>query len=556
VKLNTKELNKPITLKGYIRRISQTKSFLKRGTFECKSCGYGIGIDFSFTSVDEKHRCVSCNKQLFMLEDESKFIDVEYAVLQGESTKAVSMIDLVISDNSVSVATSGDYVVIDGILRQLKAKKTNLYNFFIEVLSIELLDKRMEAVSFSEEDIVEIESVAKLDNRIEVLIKPFASHLYGLDFLKEALLYVMLSSPQTQVDGGGVIRGDIHAISIGPPSTGKSDLLMFISKNLIHRCVYSSGKGNSAAGMTATAVRDPDGRWNIEAGILPFADLSIAIIDEFNQMSGSDKSSLHEAMEQQSVSVAKAGVYANLSTRCGIIAGANPKYGRFDEFKDLIAQFDIEAPLLSRFDCIFVVKELIENSSEATSHILDVAQGKSKTNVDSEFLRKYIAYCRKTCNPELSDKPRSIIEDYYKSLVEIGRANNSINITFRQLWSLVRLSKASARSRLSDEVSVDDALKAIEVYKFSLSSMGIKDDQASIDKFMIGEAPKKQKDYDNFVDIVKALQERDDVANKADIISSCEEAKIDRKKTLEFIDKSMASGKIYEPKDEKYRWVE
>lgn len=552
--LKTKDLNKPIKLKGYIRRISQVKSFLKHGWYEC-TCGEQIEIDFGFTTESIKQKCHRCKKLLVLNEEESDFIDIEYAILQGESSKVVNMVDLIISNKNVKKATSGDYVQIIGMLRQSKSKKNNVYNFFIDVEKVELLDKRMEAVHFTDKDIEEFKTVSLLPNRIETLIKPFASHLYGLDKLKEYLLYVMMSSPATTVEGGGRIRGDIHCIMIGPPSTGKSDLLLFISKNLIFRCIYSSGKGNSAAGLTGAAVRDPDGRWNIEAGILPFADLSIAIIDEFNQMVAGDKSSLHEAMEQQTVSIAKAGVYANLNTRCGIIAGANPKYGRFDDFKDIPSQFDIEAPLLSRFDIIFVVNELVEESANATNHILDIAQGVSKSNIDSEFLRKYIAYSRKTFDPILKDKPRKIIEEYYNDLVKLGRANGSITITFRQLWSLVRLSKASARSRLSGEVSDEDALKAIEVYRFSLESMGIKDDQASIDKFMIGEAPKKLRDYDVFVKIVQAIQEKDEVVDLKDIIESCLDAKIDKIKVMSFIDKCMKEGLMYEPRDKKYRWI-
>jgi len=188
--------------------------------------------------------------------------------------------------------------------------------------------------------------------------RSIAPSIYGYDEVKEALALQLFSGVSKGLPDGTRIRGDIHILLVGDPGIAKSQLLRYISK-LSPRGIYTSGKSSTSAGLTATAVKDElgDGRWTIEAGALVLADKGIACIDEMDKMRSEDRSALHEAMEQQTISVAKAGVMATLKSRCALLAAANPKFGRFDKFEGIAQQINLSPALMSRFDLIFVLTD-------------------------------------------------------------------------------------------------------------------------------------------------------------------------------------------------------
>ncbi|HJK49241.1 MAG TPA: minichromosome maintenance protein MCM, partial [Methanocorpusculum sp.] len=279
---------------------------------------------------------------------------------------------------------------------------------------------------------------------------------------------------------------------VGDPGIAKSQLLRYVIK-LAPRGIYTSGKSASSAGLTAAAVKDDlgDGRWTLEAGALVLADKGIAAVDEMDKMQKDDRSSLHEAMEQQSISVAKAGINATLRTRCSLLGAANPKLGRFDEFTNISEQVNMPPSLLSRFDLIFIMKDKPDavRDLNIANHILKSHMAGEKImhhkkhpipgaddeyfkrelapvmpEIDAVLLRKYLAYAKRNCFPMLTDEAKDILVQYYQSLRGVAiDSDKPVPVTARQLEALVRLAEASARVRLSDEISVDDAKRVVKI---------------------------------------------------------------------------------------------
>ncbi|GAI43566.1 unnamed protein product, partial [marine sediment metagenome] len=254
------------------------------------------------------------------------------------------------------------------------------------------------------------------------------------------------------------------------PGTAKSQLLSCVSR-ISPRSVFCTGKGSSAAGLTAAAVKDDfgEGNWTLEAGALVLADMGIACIDEIDKMNDADREALHPAMEQQEVHVAKAGINATLRARCSILAAANPKLGRFDEFIPTHEQIKMPITLLSRFDLIFPIydKPAKKTDELLASHILNLHQNPDNKDINPalppDFVLKYVTYAKQNIRPKITDKVHKKIKNFYVDLR--ATSNESVAITPRQLEAIIRLSEASAKVRLSTEVTEDDAERAISIYK-------------------------------------------------------------------------------------------
>jgi len=259
-------------------------------------------------------------------------------------------------------------------------------------------------------------------------------------------------------------------------NTAKSQLLRYVSQ-VAPRGIYTSGKGSTAAGLTAAAVKDDfaGGRWMLEAGMLVLADGGMAVIDELDKMSPEDRSAMHEALEQQTVSIAKAGITSTLNARCPVLAAANPKLGRFTNERPISEQIDLPPTLLSRFDVIFSIRDLPNQDRDRTlagrilaSHrdveLLGPGAPEGEAPPFSpEFLKKYVAYAR-TVRPRLSDEALAVLQDYYVRVRRQGEEPDApVPITARQLEALVRLSEAAARARLGSIVRPEDAQRAVRI---------------------------------------------------------------------------------------------
>ncbi len=379
---------------------------------------------------------------------------------------------------------------------------------------------------------------------------------------------------------------DTHTYISNGVVSHNSQLLQYV-QNIAPRSVYTSGKGSSAAGLTAAAVRDDFGegqQWTLEAGALVLADRGIAAVDELDKMRSEDQSAMHEALEQQEISIAKAGINATLKSRCSLLGAANPTYGRFDQYEPIGEQIDLDPPLISRFDLIFTVtdkpdeeedRRLAEHilrtnyAGELNTHRTKMTSSNVKEeeveavvedvapDIDAEFLRKYIAYSRRNCFPTMTDEAKQAIEDFYVDLRSQGAGEDApVPVTARKLEALVRLAEASARVRLSDTVDKSDADRVIEIVRSCLMDIGVDPETGEFDADVVETGTSKtQRDRIRGIkEIVGDLQdEYDDGAPVEKILDEAEQHGMERSKAEHEIEKLKQQGELYQPNQDHLR---
>jgi replicative DNA helicase Mcm len=381
------------------------------------------------------------------------------------------------------------------------------------------------------------------------------------------------------------VEGTHNYVSNGVISHN-SQMLGYI-QNIAPRSVYTSGKGSSSAGLTAAAVRDDFGdgqQWTLEAGALVLADQGIAAVDELDKMRSEDRSAMHEALEQQKISVSKAGINATLKSRCSLLGAANPKYGRFDQYEPIGEQIDLEPALISRFDLIFTVTdqpdeekdrnlaehilttnyagELTTQQQQMTSLEVSTEEIEEMTEqvdpvIDAELLRKYIAYAKQNCHPRMTEEARETIRDFYVDLRSKGTDEDApVPVTARKLEALVRLSEASARVRLSDTVEQDDAEQVVEIVRSCLQDIGVDPETGEFDADIVeAGTSKSQRDrIKNIKQLISDIEEEYDDGAPVDIVlERADEIGMDESKAEHEIDKLKQKGEVYEPSTDNLR---
>lgn len=359
---------------------------------------------------------------------------------------------------------------------------------YVRVLGIQVNNQgsgRSEMTFSKSEEAKFIEFALSTQNVFELIAKNIDPAIWGHDDIKKAITCQLFGGASKTMSDGIRRRGDINILLLGDPSTAKSQLLKFTEK-VAPIGVYTSGKGSSAAGLTACVIKEPGtGEYYLEGGSMVLADGGIVCIDEFDKMRDQDRVAIHEAMEQQTISIAKAGITTVLNSRTSVLAAANPVFGRYDDTRSAEEQIDFQTTILSRFDMIFIVRDHknARMDERIARHVVSIHMGRNVSEnqvegtLDLNFLKRYIAYCRTKCSPRLSIEASDVLLNYYvnqraRSVNSSGNTSSAsgmpvIPITVRQLEALVRISESLARMTLAPIATEDHAQEAIRLFTAS-----------------------------------------------------------------------------------------
>ena len=568
--IRAKHLNRFVWIEGIVRQASDVRPQVVSARFECPSCGTIISVLQLEKKFKEPTRC-SCGRKGFFKLVSKQMVDAQRLVLEespealvgGEQPRRMNVFlkeDLV-EPKMEERTTPGSKVKVLGVLNEvpvpLPLGVSTRFDLAIDANNIIPLEETYEDLKISEEDELQIKELS-LDSEIfRRLIENIAPSIYGYEEIKQALVLQLFGGVRKQKIDGTVSRGDIHVLLVGDPGVAKSVILKFISK-VAPKGRYVVGRSASGAGLTATVVRDEFLKgWSLEAGAMVLSNKGIVCIDEIEKMEQQDRSAMHEAMEQQTVTISKANVQASLRAETSVLAAGNPKFGRFDPYQAIAQQINIEPTLLNRFDVIFMLRDLPDKSKDEAiaSHVLFEQQDtKQRGSIDSELFRKYIAYAKQKFHPRLTDEAIKSIKDFYVNLRNAPTSSESplkpIPITARQLEALVRLSEASARSRLSDNVEKIDADRSIDLMKFYLLQAGYDYETKSfdIDKIVTGVTSSKRGKILEVKEAIIKLESRIGKLIPLEEIEKELEGKLQKIEIDEALDKLNLSGDIFHPR--------
>jgi len=569
-RMGAAHIGKLVMVEGIVVRSTSVRPMVMRAAFKCKGCENITYVDQAGPFLKAPFACSnpSCRRKgpFEFMQEESTFIDSQDIRLQerpedlppGQLPRTLHV--KLVGSEIVDVARPGDHVSIVGTVRAAapslpKAGKLRTFVLHLDANSVEVLGKEPETAPPSPEEEKQILELAKDPWIYRKIIASIAPSIYGYEHIKEALMYLLFGGvPKFLPDIN--VRGELNVLLVGDPGTAKSQLLQYVAR-LAPRGLYTSGRGTTAAGLTAAVIREKGGGMSLEAGALVLADKGIACIDEIDKMRPEDRVAIHEAMEQHTVSVAKGGIVATLNARTAILAAANPALGRYEPHRTIAENISLPVTILSRFDLIFVLRDVPnkEVDSKMSEHILEIhRKGLSPTEppIPPDLLRKYISYA-KSIKPVLTTEALQRLKDFYLAMRSVSETEGSpIAITARQLESLIRIAEARARVALRKEVLAEDAEAAISIMKRSLEEVGI--DLSSykfdIDLIMTGK-PKSLRDKLQVVLSLLAEMERETgLVDKMALLNRLEaEYKIQRNEAERLINQLQREGTIYEPRE-------
>jgi len=531
--LDPLDIDKLVAIKGMVTRTSAVIPDIRVAFFECASCAATKIVQVDRGQISEPTLCdnqhCQAKESFQMIHNRCNFLDKQIVRLQeapedmpeGETPQTVSMCTW---GKMVDVAKPGDRVEVTGIYRALPVRDNprhrtvrSLYKTYVDIMHVRKIEKgklqnesdigadgkgmRMptdesnELEAAGDERVQEIVQLSQHEDLYEKLAEGLCPSVWELHDIKKGVLLQLFGATNKQIDqeangGSSRKRGEMNCLLVGDPGTSKSQILQYVHK-VAPRGIYTSGKGSSAVGLTAYVTRDPETKqFVLESGALVLSDRGVCCIDEFDKMSEGARSILHEAMEQQTVSIAKAGIICSLNARTSVLAAANPIDSKYDPKKSVVENINLPPSLLSRFDLIFLVLDKPDERTDAqlARHLVALYRLDRQppaAAVNQKLLCDYISYARREVHPKISQEAASALVKSYVELRGLGGNRKVISATPRQLESLIRLSEAHARMRLSQKVEESDVEEAVRLMKDSMQTAAMDPKTGTIDMEII-----------------------------------------------------------------------
>ena len=552
--INAEVIGKMTSVSGMVVRSSEIKPLAKELVYICPE-GHEThivqekGLEFNAPLKCSNGKCT--HRDLEISPEKSRFIDFQMVRLQElpedlPPGQLPHYVDVTVLQDLVDNARPGDRVILTGLVRIEQEHipsmrgKTGIYRLRIQGNNIEFLGGRGGKTSRS----TEREEISPDEEKI----------------IKESILLLIVGSTQRVLADGAKIRGDINIFLVGDPGTAKSEMLKFCAR-IAPRGLYTSGRGSTAAGLTAAVVRDKIGIMMLEAGAVVLGDQGLVCIDEFDKMKPEDRSALHEVMEQQSASIAKGGIVATLNARTSILAAANPMYGKYDPFKNITENVNLPVPLLTRFDLIFVVRDIPskERDNRIARHILSLHRTSgtdTKSLIDVDILTKYLSYAKRI-EPVITQEAEEKILEYYMKMRNV-ESEGMITVTPRQLEGLVRLATARARLLMKTHVEAEDAERAIFLIQSMLEDAGVDVNTGQVDLGVLQGRPHSEvSKMQLFMDVMKSLEgdEKRPVEEKTFVKELVKTGKFTEEEARKYLKKLQRESAIYESKPGHYNRV-
>ena len=597
--LRADDISHMMAIDAVATKITGVRPRIYAATFECVACGHNMVINQpNEQELIEPIECQQIDggcgrakrqtrfelKQQDSILINSQFVELQELPEQMKGGIQPERILCIAEHDLAGKLNPGDRVKANGVLfirsQRKGGKDTPVFDIFLRIHSLERQNIPLEEIVITEDEELEIKELSRRPDIYDLFTNSIAPSIFGMEYVKRSLMLQLFGGVARLNADGTRNRGDLHILLMGDPGVAKSQLLNYMA-DISPRGRFTSGQSASAAGLTAAAVQDAaaDGRWTLEAGALVLADLGLAAIDEFDKMNEGDRSSMHEAMEQQKISISKAGINASLRTRCAVLAAANPKSGRFEPVSEVpfTAQINLAPPLISRFDVIWLLTDdpEMEKDAKIAQHIIDnrllgvsellvnegTAPDPTKSSAEAglknteahgevlsrDLLRKYIAYAKRSVHPSMEpDARKKIVEYYVSTRKQVGDFSDTVAITARSLEALARLAEASARIRLSQVATVEDAERAIRLTNtWREDLMGGNFDETTLQTGQKGTSRNRQKTMLNIVSTLAA--DNNGVAQHNDVLNEAERHKIDRGTAEDILEKFHQDGRLYRP---------
>jgi len=516
------DVNRFVSVDAICIRASEVRPRISEAVFRCPA-GHFTVKQQKYGKFNEPDGCATdgCNfKRLELMPKRSKFINQQKLRVQENSEglragQQPQTIDVVVLDDICDTLFPGDRATLNGIVRSIqrviKGEKSTVFDLYLELSSIEAEERDFAEVEITDEAIEAFTKIAKSGNALDIVASSIATSIYGYHNIKQGFALQMFGGVNSVNTDGSRNRSEIHILILSDPGMAKTKMIKYVVK-LSPRGIYVSAVSSSAAGLIGVTTRDEDGRWVIEAGVLPLADRGTAAIDEIDKGNKELWACVLGVAEDGEATISKAGQVRIMPARDSLILAGNPKYERFDPFVDFVDQINLPPALLSRIDLFYVMTDTPEPTEDErkSRHVLQnryIAECRAAGKLDrvSEedisavtpvippvLLKQYIAYSKKII-PIMNPQVREYLTNHYIELRGQTQPNQPSQTTMRQQEALVRLAEASARMRLSPEVTLKDAEIAVTLFDNCMKNVATDPQTGKVDLGRVGQGTSQQK---------------------------------------------------------------